>query len=284
MTFSLEIQAASRPVSEITANDLDIVFQPIVDVNSGRSYALEALCRCRWPEFNDPSKLFERAAEERCCGQLGRAVRDVAFERVQDTPLFINLHPHELSQHWLVRPDDPLCFHPSEVFLEITESAAFTHYDLCVHVLKEVCSRASAHLVIDDFGAGYSNIKRIVDLDPAVVKLDLALVRGIDTSSRQQTLVKNVVRLCEELGSRVVAEGIETEQELRAVIDCGAHLVQGYLLAKPGYPVVDPWWPWASPHSAPRSSAARGPQRAHAGFEPPEARDVGERLEIPDSP
>lgn len=233
----------ARSVTQLTSADINVVFQPIVSVESGKTFALEALCRCKWPELANPQLLFELAETEKCCGQLGRAVRDVVFERVQDTPLFVNLHPHELSQHWLVRPDDPLCFHATDVYLEITESAAFSYYDLCVNVLKEVCSRTGAHLVIDDFGAGYSNLKRIIDLEPSIVKLDLALVRGIDSSRRQQVLVKHVVRLCEELGSRVVAEGIETVDELHAVVDCGVHYGQGYLIAKPAYPAVEPAWP-----------------------------------------
>lgn len=232
-----------RAVRQLKASDLNVVYQPIVDVGTGHTFALEALCRCKWPEFANPQVLFERAANENCCGQLGRSVREVAFEQVQDTPLFVNLHPHELSQHWLVRPDDPLFFHDQDVYLEITESAAFAYYDLCVNVLKEVCSRSGAHLVVDDFGAGYSNLKRIVDLEPHIVKLDLALIRGIDRSKRQQVLVKHVVHLCEELGARVVAEGIETIAELRAVIDCGVHFGQGYLLARPAFPAVGPEWP-----------------------------------------
>ncbi len=124
--------------------------------------------------------------------------------------LFVNVHPHELDEGWLVRPDDPLFFHERAVYLEITESAAFSYFSLCVNVLKEICSRSGAFLVVDDFGAGHSNLKRIIDLEPHIVKLDLALVRGIEKSKRQQILVRQVVSLCKELGARVVAEGIET--------------------------------------------------------------------------
>lgn len=236
-------QTHTRSVTDLRAADIHVVFQPIVSVETGETFALEALCRCQWPEFADPQRLFEQAEAEKCCGQLGRSVREVAFDQVQDTPLFINLHPHELSQRWLVRPDDPLCFHGADVYLEITETAAFAYFDLCVNVLKEVCSRTGALLVIDDFGAGYSNLKRIVDLEPSIVKLDLALTRGVDKSKRQQLLVRHVVRLCEELGSKVVAEGIETVDELRAVVDCGVHFAQGYLIAKPAFPAHAPAWP-----------------------------------------
>ncbi|HEY6728320.1 MAG TPA: EAL domain-containing protein [Polyangiaceae bacterium] len=241
--LSLAPQTHTRSVLDLGPSDLHVVFQPIVSVETGETFALEALCRCRWPEFADPQRLFERAQAENCCGQLGRSVREVAFDRVQETPLFINLHPHELSQRWLVRPDDPLCFHGADVYLEITETAAFAYFDLCVNVLKEVCSRTGALLVIDDFGAGYSNLKRIIDLEPSIVKLDLALTRGIDRSKRQQLLVRHVVRLCEDLGAKVVAEGVETIDELRAVVDCGVHYGQGYLIAKPSYPAPVPTWP-----------------------------------------
>ncbi len=234
-------------VRDITTSDLDVVFQPIVDLSTGAAFAFEALTRCKWPEFKNPMKLFEQAQEERCCGSLGRKVREVAFARCTDAPLFVNLHPHELDEGWLVRPDDPLFFHDRSVYLEITESAAFNYFSLCVNVLKEICSRAGAFLVVDDLGAGHSNLKRIIDLEPHVVKLDLALVRGIEKSKRQQILVRQVVSLCRELGARVVAEGIETEDELSAVIDTGAQYGQGYLFARPAFPIPKHSWPVARP-------------------------------------
>jgi len=235
--------AFASSVRDIAVSDLDVVFQPIVELSTGACFAFEALTRCKWPEFQNPMKLFERAQEERCCGSLGRKVREVAFARCTDAPLFVNLHPHELDEGWLVRPDDPLFFHERAVYLEITESAAFNYFALCVNVLKEICSRSGAFLVVDDFGAGHSNLKRIIDLEPHVVKLDLALVRGIEKSKRQQILVRQVVSLCKELGARVVAEGIETQDELSAVIDTGAHYGQGYLFARPAFPMPKPSWP-----------------------------------------
>lgn len=227
----------------LSESDLDVVFQPIVDIASKSVFAYEALTRCRWPSLADPATLFRRASEEHCCGRLGRMVREAAFRRAAATPLFVNVHPDELSARWLVRPDDPLFFHDNDVYVEITESAAFTHYDLCVSVLREIQSRAGIFLAVDDLGAGHSNLKRVLDLEPRIVKLDKALVTGLDRSVRQQVLVRHVVQLCIELGAEVVAEGIETEDELRAVIDTGAHFVQGYLLARPGYPLPVATWP-----------------------------------------
>jgi EAL domain-containing protein (putative c-di-GMP-specific phosphodiesterase class I) len=142
-----------------------------------------------------------------------------------------------------VRPDDPVFSHDHDIYLEITESAPITHFHLCVSILREVCSRASAHLVVDDLGAGYSNLKLIADLEPKVVKLDRNLIQNLDRKPRQQNLVKNVVRLCSDLGASVVAEGIETIAELDAVIDSGAHYGQGFLLARPAFPMPKVAWP-----------------------------------------
>jgi EAL domain-containing protein (putative c-di-GMP-specific phosphodiesterase class I) len=243
MTRVAAPRAASRAlVADLTVDDLDVVFQPIVDLQTGATFAHEALTRCKWPEFKNPLVLFEHAEAEQACGQLGRKIRQVAFARCSEA-LFVNVHAHELSDGWLVRPDDPLFFHDQGVYLEITESAAFNYFGLCAGVLKEICSRGGVHLVVDDLGAGYSNLKRIVELEPHVVKLDIALVRGIESSPRQRILVRQVVSLCVELGAKVVAEGIETADELSAVIDSGAHYGQGYFFAKPAYPPPQANWP-----------------------------------------
>ena len=227
----------------LSETDIEVVFQPIVSVTTRRVFAYEALTRCRWPTLTNPEVLFHQASRASCCGRLGRIVRAAAMERAGAVPLFVNIHPDELSERWLVRPDDPVFFHEHDVYLEITESAAFTHYETCVNVLREVRSRTGIFLAVDDLGAGHSNLKRVLDLEPRIVKLDRALITGLDQSARQQILVRHVVRLCMELGAEVVAEGIETADELSAVIDSGAHYAQGYLLARPNYPLPPAKWP-----------------------------------------
>jgi len=238
-------------VRALTVSDIGVVFQPIVDMKTGATFAHEALVRCRRPEYLAPPVLFEHAVKENACGRLGRLIREVAFQTSGDVPLFVNLHPEELSSRWLVRPDDPLCFHAAPVFLEITESAAFTHFDLCLSVLRELCRRTGALLVVDDFGAGHSNLERVVDLEPSIVKLDLALTRGIHAHPRRRAVVRHVVNLCNELGARVVAEGIETIDELSCVRDLGVDYAQGYLLARPAAPPPKPAWPFATSAKVP---------------------------------
>jgi EAL domain-containing protein (putative c-di-GMP-specific phosphodiesterase class I) len=226
----------------VQPSDLSVVFQPIVRLDTGKLFAYEALVRCRVPGFSPPV-LFEHALAEHSTGRLGRAIREIAVPMCSGMPLFINLHPSELEEGWLVRPDDPIVAHDHDVYLEITETAPLTHFDLCLSVLREVCSRVGAHLVVDDFGAGYSNLKHISDLEPRVVKLDRNLIEGLDRKRRQQKLVAATVRLCRELGALVVAEGIETSDEFMAVRDCGAQCGQGYLFARPGFPLPRIHWP-----------------------------------------
>lgn len=232
--------------SMVTAEDLRVVFQPIVDLATGHPFACEALVRCRIPAFQPPPKLFDHAVQTKCVGRLGRLIREIAVPLCGGIPLFLNVHPAELGEGWLVRPDDPMFLHDEDVFLEITESVPMTHYQLCMSVLREVCSRGQFHLVVDDLGAGYSNLKRIADLEPRMVKIDRGLVEGVDRSTRQQTLVRRVVKLCHDLGAYVVAEGIETTSEFHAIQDTGAQYGQGFLLARPAFPIPKVTWPPAA--------------------------------------
>ena len=252
---------AEGGVRSITSDDINMVFQPIVDIATGELFAHEALVRCKLPQYASPTMLFLAAEKERACGHLGRIIRQQTFERCQDTALFVNVHPEELSQRWLVRPDDPLNFHEREVYLEITESAAFTHYDLCMSVLKELCARARVHLVVDDYGAGHSNLARILDLNPKIVKLDGALIRGIDKDSRRQLMVRHMVALCVDLGAKVVAECIETAEELKAVADQGVHFAQGFVLARPAFPPPAIHFPLARKSAPTNSLRARPPPK-----------------------
>lgn len=227
----------------VRADELSVVFQPIVILETGRVYAYEALVRCRLPQYQNPLVLFEHAVSNGCAGRLGRMIREIAVPLCTGKPLFLNVHPQELTESWIVRPDDPIFVHDHDLYLEITESVPITHFELCNSVLEEVRTRGGVQLVVDDLGAGYSNLKRIVDLSPKVVKLDRELIAGLHTSVRQQQLVRRLVKLCDELSADVVAEGVETQDEYSALLDTGARFAQGYWFARPGFPLPDVRWP-----------------------------------------
>lgn len=220
-----------------------MVYQPIVDLRTRLVYAYEALVRSTSPLFTSPPALFDAAVKEGCVGELGRVLRQMSVTLCPNFPLFLNIHPNELGEGWLVRPDDPIFAHGEQVFLEITESVPLTHFEQCHNMLREVRGKGGIHLVVDDLGAGYSNLKYIADLTPDVVKLDRELIAGLTRESRLHTLVTAITKLCVDLGAQVVAEGIETVEELDACMAAGARYGQGYLLARPAYPPPDSVWP-----------------------------------------
>lgn len=240
-----EIPAQPDPDSDeiigtVPVADLACVFQPIVNLNTNKLFAYEVLARCRTPGMTNPQVLFDRASAGRFCGLLGRTVRTLAFPQCRGIPLFVNVHPDELSDRYVIQPDDPMYSHDDEVFVEITESVPLSHYNLCSQMLKEMRARGGIHLVVDDLGAGYSNLKRIADLEPGVVKLDRDLITNMDKNVRQRVLVRTVVNMCVELGAKVVAEGIETRAELQAACDAGVHYGQGFFLGRPSNPPQPP--------------------------------------------
>ncbi|MEO0811275.1 MAG: EAL domain-containing protein [Myxococcota bacterium] len=221
---------------------LTAVYQPIVDLQDGEVFAFESLARSTDPALPNPYVLFNTAVEEHSTGVLGRELRALAVEHAPDTPLFLNIHPHEFDEGFLVRTDDAMFYHPHEVYLEVTESVPLSHFEQCTGVLQEIRNKGM-RLAIDDLGAGYSNLVYIAELVPEIVKLDMGLIRDLHISKRKQEIIRAMCTMCEELGAKVVAEGIETVDELQAVIDCGAHYGQGYLLARPAKPAPEVEWP-----------------------------------------
>ena len=252
---SKSLPPTREPIHRVLATDeLWVAYQPVVDLRTRRAFAYEALARTTAPEFDGPLSLFASAARYGLTGELGRRLRQLAVEGCPDYPLFINVNPAELNERWVVQPDDPIFRHSEDVYLEITEGVPLSHFALCQNMLAEVRGRG-VHLVVDDLGAGYSNVKYIADLHPRIVKLDRDLIAGLVEDSRLFKLVSAIVVLCNELDALVVAEGIETVSELEAVIDAGAQFGQGYLLARPAFPPPEIVWPEGLKHTPPRRAA-----------------------------
>jgi EAL domain-containing protein (putative c-di-GMP-specific phosphodiesterase class I) len=247
MSTHWSLEAVEDPTGEVMIgcvpmSELSCVYQPIVDLQNGRAFAYEVLARCKVPGLTNPAILFKRAAAERFCGLLGRTLRQLGSQGCRGIPLFLNVHPAELGDRFVIQLDDPMYSHDDDVYVEITESVPFSHYDLCASMLREMRDRGGVHLVVDDLGAGYSNLRRIADLEPSIVKLDRELVTNLDQDKRRRILVQAVVRMCVDLGARVVAEGLETWDEVRAVRDCGCHFGQGYALGRPNATAGEPIW------------------------------------------
>ena len=226
--------------SVIAERKVRLVYQPVVNLHTHEIFAHEALVRT--DAYASPPALFQAAVDAGLVGELGRMLRDESVKNCPNSTLFINIHPAELNQPYLVQPDDPIFTHTEDVYIELTESVPLSHFKLCNQILSEIRGKG-IYLVVDDLGAGYSNLKYIVDLHPRVVKLDRELIAGIRRRTRLHTLVKSIVKMSVELGALVVAEGIETVEELSAILETGAHFGQGYLLARPAFPPPTVNWP-----------------------------------------
>ena len=225
----------------LEAGQIYVAFQPLVDLQRRTTFGFESLVRSEVAEFPTAMSIIEQAVERNYMGQLGRALRHMSVTRCTHHPLFLNLHPAEFDEGWLVRPDDAIATHDHDIYLEITESVPLTHFRYCHSVLREVRSKG-IKVAVDDLGAGHSNLKYIADLAPEVVKLDRSLIAELRLGSRLQILVTAIVELCKRLSARVVAEGIETREELLAVIETGCHYGQGYFLGRPAREPIQVVW------------------------------------------
>ncbi|HEX4418581.1 MAG TPA: EAL domain-containing protein [Kofleriaceae bacterium] len=226
----------------IQAQQVFIHLQPIVHLATGGVFAYEGLCRCSVKELASPYQLLGIAVEQGAIGLLGRYLRHQAMKVAPGARLFINVHPAEFDEEFLASPEDPIFTHDGEVVLEIPESAPLVRYRFAHSTLDTLRSRG-IKIAIDDFGAGYSNIGYITTLTPEVVKIDRDLIAGVEPGSRQQRLLASLNALCVAQGACVVAEGIETETELAAVVEAGIPLAQGYLFGYPSPTGAVEWTP-----------------------------------------
>ena len=232
-------EAIHRLVDEA---DFTVLFQPVVELCSGELLAYEAVTRPGSDAFESVESMIGAAVAAGRMGEFGRLIRRAAIDGCPDHPLFINVDPNELDHGWLVQPDDPLFFHDHPVHLEITESAPLDYFEQCRSVLTEVRDKGIS-LIIDALGAGYSNLRHIADLEPEFVKIDRAMIDGLKRDSARFRLLRSIATLCSEMGAEVVAEGIETTEQLEAIREAGVRYGQGFLLGRPVRQPLPPSWP-----------------------------------------
>lgn len=216
---------------------LQIASQPIVSYKARAAIAYEVLMRPQEPLLPHPGAVLSAAERLGRIHEVGRAVRACTMSAASEVPgqvgLFINLHPRDLLDEQLYDPESALAAMASRVVLELTERASLGDIsDVRGRVAR--LRRMGFRLALDDLGAGYAGLNTFALLEPEVAKIDMALVRNIDASPTQRTLVRNLVILCRELNIDVIAEGIESAAERDVLVDLGVDLLQGYFFAKPG--------------------------------------------------
>ncbi|HEX4353097.1 MAG TPA: EAL domain-containing protein [Polyangiales bacterium] len=220
-----------------------MVYQPIISWERREAFGYEALVRSSDQSMPHPGALFDAAEQLGRIHDLGRQIRGKCAEPLARAnaahSLFVNLHTEDLLDNTLFDPDTQLARCSKQIILEITERAKLES----VGQVRERIARLREmgfRIAIDDIGAGYSGLNSFAMIQPDIVKLDITLVRGVDTDPVKRKLVRVLGDLCHDLGILVVAEGVETPAERDTLVDLGCDLLQGYLFARPGAPFPDP--------------------------------------------
>ncbi len=220
-------------------------YQPIVDLKTGEIYAYEMLMRSEMAEFKSPMEILEVAKSQSKLGQLERVIIFKAFagireneEKLKGKKIFINSIPSQLiSLSDLAELREKYGDLFSMVVMEIIEQEidSATQLDKKVNIIK----KDGFHIAIDDFGSGYSNEIRILNVNPDVVKIDMELVQGIHDNEDKQELVRNLISYCKNKNVKIVAEGVEVVEDLKMVKTMGIDFVQGYYAARPSAEILD---------------------------------------------
>ncbi|WP_127171353.1 EAL domain-containing protein [Xanthomonas euvesicatoria] len=217
---------------------ITMAFQPIVDVSTRSIYAGEALVRGL---DGESAGSILAAVDERNRYAFDQACRIKAIECAAQIGLpallSINFMPNAVynPEHCLratLSATAQYGWPLDAIIFEVSEQEHLTDPAHLLGILRTYQARGMK-TAIDDFGAGYAGLGLLAEFQPDLLKLDIALVRGIDTDRSRQAIVRHVTRMCEELGIAVIAEGIEQPDQYRALRDLGIHLQQGYLFARP---------------------------------------------------
>jgi EAL domain-containing protein (putative c-di-GMP-specific phosphodiesterase class I) len=208
------------------------VFQPVVDLATGRTVGFEALTR-----FADRTPPDIRFAEAQAAGrgrELEAASLAAAIAAARDLPpgawLSLNVSPALVVSPGVLAPLVARAERP--VVLEITEHDPVADYGRLADGVRSL--DGDIRLAVDDVGAGYAGLRHILEIRPHIVKLDTALVRAVDTDIARQALIRSLIWFAGRTGTTVLAEGIETVRQLESLRELGVTLGQGFLLGRPG--------------------------------------------------
>ncbi len=233
--------------------ELTMAFQPIVDVQAHRVFAYEALVRgvggLSAGQILSMVNEENRYAFDQTCRVKAIELAAKLGIAERGAKLSVNFMPGAVYSPaaCIRRTLQAATFHrfPLEsIIFEITEGERVVD----TGHLQRIASEYAKHgfqLALDDFGAGFSGLNLLSELEGIrLIKLDGALIRGIDKNGRAERIVRSLLQLSAELGIDVLAECVETVEEYAVLRDCGVNLMQGYLFARPGYECLpDVTWP-----------------------------------------
>ena len=235
----------------IRKNGFDVHFQPIVSIATESVFAYEGLCRVVGSNpfgtidqlFDQARKLGEICALDMLCRE--NTIRRASQHQIDTTgaQLFINVCPTSLQQGGhssgeTERRAKAWGLKKENVVLEVTEQEAVSNYSLFLEAIKYYRSRGFK-IAIDDFGAGYGGLKMLSLIAPDFVKIDRHFFQDIDSAHINYSLIDAIATICHRIGIDVIAEGIETENEVKICQDFDIQLIQGYHFAKPAPKLIE---------------------------------------------
>jgi diguanylate cyclase (GGDEF)-like protein len=242
-----EIGLKEEFFSVLKEKKIKTVFQPIVSLRDGIIFGYEALSR--GPEGSDlynPSLLFDLAQKFDLLWELEFLCRTRAIETAHilnsQVKLFLNVNPNvihdvKFRQGFTKEYLGLYSINPEDIIFEITEKEAVNNILDFKKAIENYKSQ-SYKIAIDDAGAGYSGLNMISDINPHFIKLDMNLIRDIDKDVTKQSLVKGLAEFASISNTSLIAEGIETENELLKLIDLGIHYGQGFFIQRPSASIV----------------------------------------------
>jgi len=241
---SLQFENDLRHVIE--RNELELYYQPKVDLSTGRVSSMEALVRWHHPELGmiPPGEFIPVAEETGLITTIGDWVLESACQQLRrwqdagysDISVAVNLSAVQFSQQDLLKRilttlhKTGVC--PGQLELEITESTIMQHLDAAASTMRALhCS--GMQISIDDFGTGYSSLNHLKRFPINTVKIDRSFIRDITTDSDDAAIVSAIISMAHSMELRVIAEGVETGEQLNVLRDLQCNEIQGYLFSPP---------------------------------------------------
>jgi EAL domain-containing protein (putative c-di-GMP-specific phosphodiesterase class I)/GGDEF domain-containing protein len=226
----------------IERGDVHTLVHPVLKLDDMSIIGYEALSRGpEGGEFERPDKLFKVAYDADLVLRLERLCRRQAIRAAADLPvgrmLFMNIEPEaigdpELRDVMFTALLADAAITPDRIVLEITERQAITDFDSFRSTL-EYLRALGFSVAVDDAGAGYASLQVLAEVRPEWLKIDISLVRGVDTDEVRRQLMASMVTFAERMGVKLIAEGIETLEELRVLKELGVAYGQGFLFTVP---------------------------------------------------
>jgi diguanylate cyclase (GGDEF)-like protein/PAS domain S-box-containing protein len=244
-------QMATQAQFAIEREELNLRYQPVINIRTGQVVGVEALIRWHHPQHGSisPGEFIPVMEETGVITLVGQWVLQTACRQIcqwqerlsHPINLNVNLSARQLSQNNLIEQVQQVLIEthlpPQNLKLEITETAVMQNSEAALQVLKAL-KALKVGLCIDDFGVGYSSLSRLQQLPIDTLKIDRSFVQNIGAKGENTEIVRTIIELANSLGMEIVAEGVETETQLAGLRTLGCDYVQGFYFAQPMTPEV----------------------------------------------